>query len=211
MLYPITIPLMGPRYRVKITMFFESICTKYWCDGEYVDTDMVLTPMNTNFKYLILHSPTKAALANYAWDPNRITHFKKYQEMFNNSDINTEVIGYKKVKLLFNAPPQFNNIRQINTCIIAALIIPKGARRNITDCKCRAERAIITGYFNLDMTPFDKDFTLRSIYSPNFVYPKVGGTVQSRDRLGELDFDEGTQECTTGIHFFTELKKAIKY
>jgi len=128
--------------------------------------------------------------------------FPQFLEIMADTDQDTEIVGYKK--LMFNVFP--------NHTIIATLLIPKGAHRFITDSKCRAEKAIITGYFSLvtgEPIPFSPTFC--SMWKNSFLYPDVGNTVVSVDSTNKPYFDELGFTCSAGIHFFRTLKEAQNY
>lgn len=95
---------------------------------------------------------------------------------------------------------------------VALLEIPKGTRVYVGPTrgffedyrKCRAERAIVHGFFTLDEKPCLVR-TLRSDYDPKFKY-EVGRTVVPNGGFSDIE-----DECEPGIHFFATFEEARDY
>lgn len=70
--------------------------------------------------------------------------------------------------------------------------------------KCRAERAVVHGFFTLDEKPLLVNST-QSEFDPSFNY-RLGETVTP---LG--GFSTNSEECEPGIHFFATFEEARAY
>ena len=89
---------------------------------------------------------------------------------------------------------------------IVKLLIPEDARRSsATGRKCRCDKALVLGFYDLEDNRLSDDITAISYYDTNFKY-RVGETVSVPD------FDENRwNECASGIHFFITRQEAIDY
>lgn len=108
-------------------------------------------------------------------------------------------IGYK---IVCDNPNQ----NSIPILFILQLEIPENAKRSsATSRKCRCDKAKVIAamdYFNHKLvTNID---TFYSMYDSNFVY-KIGETVS----VDNFD-DDRWNECSTGIHFYTDFDYALK-
>lgn len=105
-------------------------------------------------------------------------------------------IGWKKCV----SPSFMDGIR------IVKLLIPEDARRSsATGRKCRCDKALVLGIYDLDGNRLPDDLLALSSYDTKFKY-RVGETVSVPD------FDENRwNECAPGIHFFITRQEAIDY
>ena len=88
---------------------------------------------------------------------------------------------------------------------IVKLRIPQDAlRSSATTRKCRCNKAEVVEIYNIDGTIADERI-VSSNYDSRFTY-EIGKTVEVQD------FDTNRwNECTRGIHFFTNRQEAINY
>jgi len=119
--------------------------------------------------------------------------------------LTARIIGYKKVWMKTRSS---TGEILCSKHIVAKIKIPTFTRRLISPGKCRAEKAIILGYFDLDHTKIDimPGQTIFSLYDNTFIYPSVGGVVAP-----EQAFCTSSEQCASGIHFFRTFKEAKEY
>jgi hypothetical protein len=103
-------------------------------------------------------------------------------------------VGYKKV---------WN--RDYTKGVVIELRFPEGAKlvSTVLGRKCRASEATVVRCLTPD---FETETEFRSLHDEDFTY-RVGETVKPSN-----PFDDSiTEECTSGIHFFTTREEAEKY
>jgi hypothetical protein len=106
-----------------------------------------------------------------------------------------DFVGWKKAFVLDSSE-----------AVIVKLRIPKGAKRSsATGRKCRAEKAKVLAFYNLDGTEWKDVSKVVSIYDKSFVY-KIGKMV-----LAENYQEDRWQECAKGIHFFLNRREAVEF
>ena len=90
---------------------------------------------------------------------------------------------------------------------ILKLTIPMEAKRcnAVGSRKCRAEFAWVTALYNSDREPINSDKPLISKHESDFTY-EIGKKV-TPDKYD----DSITEECSSGIHFFTTFEEARDY
>ena len=88
---------------------------------------------------------------------------------------------------------------------IIKLLIPKDAKRSsATTRKCRCNKAIVLGIYELDGS-VSNVMEVSSDRDSNFIY-------KINNKVIVDDFDEDRwSECSTGIHFFMQEQEAIDY
>ena len=92
----------------------------------------------------------------------------------------------------------------IDSLIVELEITDDSLRCSATGKKCRCSKAKVISITNLDGTPADVNVA-HSIKNYDFIY-KVGEIVEVKN------FDTYRwNECSTGIHFFTDRNIAVKY
>ena len=128
---------------------------------------------------------------------NYINVFKKCLCVNEVGKIDGDIIGWKKC---FTYDDKKNRIYWI-----VELFIPRDAQRSSsTTNKCRCDKALVSNIYK----PWNPNITINevsSIHNVRFKYKK--GSWVSVD-----DFDENPlNECSSGIHFFTEEKNAMNY
>lgn len=93
--------------------------------------------------------------------------------------------------------------------VLAKLLIPADAKRSSGfGRKCRASKAEVLGFYDLDGHMFDRKlcYEIHSYWHWDFNY-EVGKIVEP-----EEPFDEDRwSECASGIHFFMNRREAIEY
>ena len=91
-----------------------------------------------------------------------------------------------------------------DSLIVELEITDDSLRCSATGRKCRCSKAKVISITNLDGTPADVNVA-HSIKKYDFIY-KVGEIVEVKD------FDTNRwNECSTGIHFFTDRNSAVNY
>lgn len=99
----------------------------------------------------------------------------------------------------------FIGFKQLQHDIIVELKIPTDARRiSGFSRKCRADKAIVLGFYNKKGEPLSNLTHEHSRYDGNFVYTR--GQVVHAD-----DFDPERTTCAPGIHFFLTFQEAVDY
>lgn len=89
--------------------------------------------------------------------------------------------------------------------MIARLLIPADAKRSTNSGgKCRADKAIVLGFYNKMGEPLPDLTHERAIYDGNFVYTR-GQTVYADN------FIPNRETCAPGIHFFLTFQEAADY
>lgn len=97
----------------------------------------------------------------------------------------------------------FIGFKQLQHDIIVELEIPADARRiSGFSRKCRADKAIVLGFYNKKGEPLPNLTHEYSRYDGNFVYTR--GKVVRAD-----DFDPERTTCAPGIHFFLTFQEAV--
>lgn len=92
----------------------------------------------------------------------------------------------------------------MDSLIVELEITDDSLRCSATGKKCRCSKAKVISITNLDGAPADVNVA-HSIKNYDFIY-KVGEIVEVKD------FDTNRwNECSTGIHFFTDRNIAVKY
>lgn len=114
------------------------------------------------------------------------------------------IIGWKKAV-----------IGQEHTPVIVKLRVPKKTFCNLTDYKCRAQKAEILGVYDLDLNPLsDQNTTIYSIYGLQhnfFDETEIHLKYRVGDTLVVDNFDFTNEVCSEGIHFFRSPILAIGY
>ena len=91
-----------------------------------------------------------------------------------------------------------------DSLIVELEITDDSLRCSATGRKCRCSKAKVISITNLNGTPADVNVA-HSIKNYDFIY-KVGEIVEAKD------FDTNRwNECSTGIHFFIDRNRAVKY
>ena len=99
----------------------------------------------------------------------------------------------------------FIGFKQLQHGIIAELEIPADAHRTSGfSRKCRADKAIVLGFYNKKGEPLPDLIHERAIYDGNFVYTR-GQTVYADN------FILKRETCAPGIHFFLTFQEAVDY
>ena len=99
----------------------------------------------------------------------------------------------------------FIGFKQLQHGIIAELEIPADAHRTSGFArKCRADKAIVLGFYNKKGEPLPDLIHERAIYDGNFVYTR-GQTVHADN------FILKRETCAPGIHFFLTFQEAVDY
>ncbi|MCK9470336.1 MAG: pentapeptide repeat-containing protein [Bacilli bacterium] len=90
--------------------------------------------------------------------------------------------------------------------VIVELLIPKDAKRSsATTRKCRCDKALVVGFYDLAGNKLDDIKLARSLFDYNFAY-EIDKTVEVSD------FNENRWiECAEGIHFFMSFKEAVNF
>lgn len=98
----------------------------------------------------------------------------------------------------------FIGYKKANGCIVVLEILSDARRCSATDRKCRCDKAKVLEIQNLDGSKANVN-TVASGYDSSFIYT-VGEIVE------EPNFDEDRwNECSAGIHFFTNRQEAVVY
>jgi hypothetical protein len=93
--------------------------------------------------------------------------------------------------------------------VLAKLLIPADAKRSSGfGRKCRASKAEVLGFYDLDGHMFDRKFcySIHSYWHWDFYY-EVGKIVEPEESFNE----DRWSECASGIHFFMNRREAIEY
>ena len=91
-------------------------------------------------------------------------------------------------------------------CIVCELLIPDSAKRSsATTRKCRADKAKVVAFYDIDGNVLDDIDKAFSTFDSSFIYKK-GEVVEVKDF--ELD---RWKECAPGIHFFLSFDEAKNY
>ena len=99
----------------------------------------------------------------------------------------------------------FIGFKQLQHDIIVELEIPADARRiSGFSRKCRADKAIVLGFYNKKGEPLPNLTHECSRYDGNFVYT-LGQVVRADD------FDPERTTCAPGIHFFLSFQEAVDH
>ncbi len=91
--------------------------------------------------------------------------------------------------------------------ILVKLRIPADARRTTYSVKCRASKAEVIGFEDLEGRPYELNEG-EKVYSFNLtdnIKYAIGETVYPDS------FDENIETCSNGIHFFYDKKEALEY
>ena len=98
----------------------------------------------------------------------------------------------------------FIGYKKANGYIVVLEILSDARRCSATDRKCRCDKAKVLEIQNLDGSKANVN-TVASGYDSSFIYT-VGEIVE------EPNFDEDRwNECSAGIHFFTNRQEAVVY
>ena len=98
----------------------------------------------------------------------------------------------------------FVGYKKANGYIVVLEILSDARRCSATDRKCRCDKAKVLEIQNLDGSKANVN-TVASGYDSSFIYT-VGEIVE------EPNFDEDRwNECSAGIHFFTNRQEAVVY
>ena len=98
----------------------------------------------------------------------------------------------------------FIGYKKSNGYIVVLEILSDARRCSATDRKCRCDKAKVLEIQNLDGSKANVN-TVASGYDSSFIYT-VGEIVE------EPNFDEDRwNECSAGIHFFTNRQEAVVY
>lgn len=98
----------------------------------------------------------------------------------------------------------FIGFKQLQHDVIAELEIPADAcRTSGFSRKCRADKAIVLGFYNKKGEPLNLTYE-RSGYDGNFIYTR--GEAVHADY-----FDSERKTCAHGIHFFLTFQEAVDY
>ena len=91
-------------------------------------------------------------------------------------------------------------------CIVCELLIPDSAKRSsATSRKCRADKAKVVAFYDVDGNELDDIDEAFSSFDSSFIYKK-GEVVEVKDF--ELN---RWNECAPGIHFFLSFDEAKNY
>lgn len=96
-----------------------------------------------------------------------------------------------------------------HTPVLVKLLIPADAKRSSGfGRKCRASKAEVLGFYDLDGHIFDRKFCyhIHSYWNWDFDY-EVGKIVEPEEAFNE----DRWSECASGIHFFMNRREAIEY
>jgi len=96
-----------------------------------------------------------------------------------------------------------------HTPVLAKLLIPADAKRSSGfGRKCRASKAEVLGFYDLDGHMLDRKFYygIHSYWNRGFNY-EVGKIVEPEESFNE----DRWSECASGIHFFLNRQEAIEY
>lgn len=110
-------------------------------------------------------------------------------------------IAYKAVMVIDRSSNRRNKMK----VLIAKLLIPADAKRyNATGLKCRASKAMVLGFYDIDKKEV-RNRKAMSAHNLNFLYEK-GKMIEPEA------FDENRLlECSNGIHFFMSFDQAVDY
>lgn len=138
-----------------------------------------------------------------------------YENGDNNYKVSHTIIGWKKA---YDAS---------HNELIVKVRIPKGTRCNLTTTKCRAEKAEVVGVYQvvrddrynprfldtvgISLVRLSDDTTIHSIYAIKTYKDVVHKSYKVGDTLEITDFDTTFDICSSGIHFFRTVMKAINF
>ena len=116
--------------------------------------------------------------------------------------------GAKNIPFVPHACPSdgaFVGWKRVRGDLIIKLLIPEDAKRlSSTGRKCRCDKAVVLEIQNADGTDSVKNVAY-SMNNPGFIYTK-GETV-----IPDSFDDNRWNECSHGIHFFTNRQEAVDY
>lgn len=138
-----------------------------------------------------------------------------YENDDNNYKVSHTIIGWKKA---YDAS---------HNGVIVKVRIPRGTRCNLTPTKCRAKKAEVVGVYRIarilreteskliapevSLVQLPNDTNIYSMYAVKSGKDVAYKSYNVGDTLEITDFDTTSDKCSSGIHFFRTLMKAINF